>query len=79
MPVTFQTPKKQQKNCIRNKPLIGHYDSDTFIIGIDNHASKYISKYKEHFISFTPTSNMAKSPAIKDFKGGLTNIEGVGI
>ena len=79
MPITFQTPLKRQKNCIRNEPLISQYDSDSFIIGIDNHASKCISKYKEHFISFTSTSNMAKSPAIKDFKGGLTNIEGVGI
>eukprot|EP00957_Ditylum_brightwellii_P190293 14485303-Ditylum_brightwellii.AAC.1 len=79
MPVTFQTPEKSQKNYIRNEPLKSNNDADSFIKGIDNHASRFISKCKEHFISFTPISNTSKSPAIKDFKGGLTNIEEVGI
>eukprot|EP00957_Ditylum_brightwellii_P202304 15329560-Ditylum_brightwellii.AAC.1 len=63
IPVTFQIPEKQQKSCIRNEPLICCYDSDSCIIGIGNLVSSCISKYKEHFISFAPTNNMANYPA----------------
>ena len=74
MPVTFQTPQKRQKNCIRNDPLTVHCEYDSFIIGIDYYDDRCISKDKEHFISFTPTSNMSKSPSFKHLKGGLIYI-----
>eukprot|EP00957_Ditylum_brightwellii_P146385 11145518-Ditylum_brightwellii.AAC.2 len=34
--VATKTPKKQQKNCIRNEPLTSNYDADSFIIGLTN-------------------------------------------
>ena len=42
---------------LRDKPQTGRFDSDFFLVGVDNHASKCMSKNRKHFVSFDPMKN----------------------
>ena len=49
-----QPAKYDNETNLRDKPLTHRLDSDFFLIGVNNHASKCMSNNQKHFVSFDP-------------------------
>eukprot|EP00957_Ditylum_brightwellii_P116472 8884363-Ditylum_brightwellii.AAC.1 len=62
------------------RPQTFKVDSDSFIIGVDRHATRIISNNLDHFM--TPSQCVTKGgkqPKVEDFGRGLTKIKGFGM
>jgi hypothetical protein len=65
------------KSDINLEPHQAKFDSDSFLIGIDNHASVCIFNNKDHAITdIVPWPTTRKEPSVMDFGGGTSAIKG---
>jgi hypothetical protein len=68
--VVFESTQPQDSQ----RPAYSHFDSDSFLIGVDNHSTTTISNDKSHFIGPIRPTNVG----IKGFGGTCVRAKGIG-
>ena len=70
----YQAQMANDTKDTRAQPLAARFDSDSFIIGVDNHASKCMSNRRQHFVGpIQPLTNQRVQGV-----GGLLQVKGKG-
>eukprot|EP00957_Ditylum_brightwellii_P184017 14017239-Ditylum_brightwellii.AAC.1 len=74
----MNTAEQAELQHINVKPHKLHFDSNLFVIGIDNQASCCIDLNEDNSIDLKEWPKGMKKPAIKNFGEGFTDITGRG-